>query len=57
MATASKTAGFECELTLYRSNHEDLLYGTWRQHDTGQVGTLILRLPKAVETRLSETAH
>ncbi|HEX4145665.1 MAG TPA: hypothetical protein VHY91_19320 [Pirellulales bacterium] len=49
-------AGFECELTLYRSNHEDLLYGTWRQHDTELVGTLILRLPKAVEARLAEIA-
>ena len=53
----AQTAGFECELTLYRSNHEDLLYGTWRQPDTGMVGTLILRLPKAVESRLSEIAR
>jgi hypothetical protein len=52
-----QTAGFECELTLYKSSHEDLLYGTWRQPDTGQVGTLILRLPRAVESRLSEIAR
>ena len=53
-----KTQGFECELTLYKSNHEDLLYGTWRQQDTGQAGTLILRLPsRAIEGRLSETAR
>jgi hypothetical protein len=52
-----KSPGFECELTLYKSNHEDLLYGTWRQLDTGQVGTLILRLPgRAIETRSADTA-
>ncbi len=53
-----KTQGFTCELTLYKSNHEDLLYGTWRQHDTGEVGTLILRLPsRMAETALAETAR
>jgi hypothetical protein len=52
-----QASSFECELTLYRSNHEDLLYGTWRQADTEQVGTLILRLPKAVENRQPDMAE
>ena len=40
-------ANFECELTLYRSAHEDLLYGTWREPDSEHEGTLILRLPES----------
>ncbi len=43
---------YECELTLFSGQHEDLLFGTWRERDTDLGGTLAFRLP----TRMTATA-
>ncbi len=48
----------ECELTLYKSAHESLLYGTWREQQSGLMGTLVIRLPiRHSEIRLPDRAE
>jgi hypothetical protein len=47
----SKTSpNFEFELTLFRNRSEQLLFGTWIEHDSGDEGTWALRLRESSST-------
>jgi hypothetical protein len=49
---------YECELTLFKSDHEVLLFGTWRDQNSARKGTLVVRLPaRAIESDPQESGR
>ena len=41
---STTSSNYEFELTLFRNKSEQLLFGTWIEHDSGHEGTWALRL-------------